>query len=107
MGDIIQSSPPQKEGAVEAAEYGFAKLIDNHGNSYKSDHLTCAGKPAVTLSFEGDTNLYMAIKHQDEFNFRSDGSIPMVFGMESPLQGMCRRIDAQAHQVPKPKGHTR
>ena len=108
MGDILKSTS-HETAAPEYADGGSAALRDNHGNSWLGYDLTCSGKNPILLSFDQKTKLYEDVVFQDWFNLHTDGTIPVNFGMESPLQSMCRNLEAQAHRAPpnKPIGRAK
>jgi hypothetical protein len=86
------------------AGQGIGSISDNHGNSATSVWLTCHGeKKPITLSQSEWRELYWQLigphaKASEQYP-RPEGDIPILFNMESPLQTMCRRKEADAHQA--------
>ena len=110
MTDVISSSPEYYPDEFNAATLGLAALRDNHGNSYEGRGISCKDGRQFGLSNEGNSWLMNQIHMHASLNiFREPGEIPMLFGMESPLQTMCHKFEADAHNKPvnKSMGRTK
>jgi len=89
--------------ATGPVQDGYATAWDNHGNSSSGFTLTCAGKKQVTLNLLQWYNLgenLGAARIGDLLSF--DGEVHIPSRLESPLQHLCRKIEAEAHHAPHP-----
>lgn len=88
MSDKLKSNVPV--AGSPASALGLTTLSDNHGNSTRGQHLTCAGSSPYWLAYKEWVALHSAIEWPHAFfAFRLDGVIPMLGEMESPLKTKC------------------
>jgi hypothetical protein len=104
-------APPFIPGAGAAwASVGLATLKDDHGNSARFETLNCAGKSPFHLTNQQWSDLWMVMinphAHALEKYPRFDGRIPVLFGLESPLQTMCHKLAADKFHAAKAGGPT-
>jgi hypothetical protein len=107
MGDILRAAVVSGGGANTGSMFDWVTLYDNHGNSTRGYQLTCAGKPSTKMNIEQWVALHDAIEPSARQAWNFNGTIPMLGNMESPLQTMCRKLDAQAHHTSAPRGQPR
>jgi hypothetical protein len=107
MADFIRPSKPMapsSDGEITyAAMDGLISIRDNEGNVYRERELTCAKQYTVTLGYDENVMLLDTLLRREHFAFwhsairwetLPDG-IPIQSDIESPLQRMCRRLDAE------------
>jgi hypothetical protein len=94
--------PTENAEITNSAMLGLERLTDNHGNRFEKHVVTCAHKKPVAISYDAEVWLLKALTIHEHFSsfVHSGVDIPMVFGLESPLQTVCRKLDAEAHQAP-------
>jgi len=102
MADVLRAPVIMGGTGNGGSMAGWITLYDNHGNSTRGMTLTCAGHPPITM----DNKTWMAMHGAiDPHAFRAlnfDGTIPMLYGIESPLQTVCRKLEAEAHHKRRP-----
>jgi hypothetical protein len=107
VSDILKSEVIVGGTGNSGSMFGVVTLYDNHGNSTRGYNLTCSGHAPIKMPLDDWIDLHHAINPHAVRALNLNGTIPVLGGMESPLQTMCRKLDAQAHHSPVPKGHTR
>jgi hypothetical protein len=86
------------QAANSASMMGWATLRDNHGNSTSGHSIACVGKPPITMNDADWRKL-----HQDIAPFALLAKplfSAIVFpDQESPLQTMCRKLEAEKYHA--------
>jgi hypothetical protein len=105
MSDTIRTDA--WANAMSLVSSGVATAWDNHGNSTSGYTLTCAGKKPITLGFfehDGLSSDLGILRIANLLNF--DGEVHVPSSHSSPLQHLCRKIEAETHHAPSPvTGH--
>jgi hypothetical protein len=81
---------------------GIVTMSDNHGNQTRGRTLSCAGRAPVYMSFQDWADLHHSFVPQTALALNMNGEIPLG-DMESPLQTMCRKLEAEKHLSPTDK----
>jgi len=108
MTDTLKAPVGFGMSANLLSQLGFVTMTDNHGNGTRGLSLTCAGKSSTKMTSVEAADLHYAIVPHAALAFNFNGEIPLG-DLESPLQSLCRKLDAKAHHTSgsKPTAHTK
>jgi hypothetical protein len=108
MGDTLKGPVVFGITLNLSSELGIVPMSDNHGNITQGRLLTCAGNAPVTLPTQDWADMHEAVVSETATALNMSGEIDLG-SKESPLQSICRKLDARAHHAPAntPKGHAK
>ncbi len=101
MGDVLKADVVLGMSANVSSELGLVTMTDNHGNATRGHTLTCSGSGPRQMTDVEWADMHAAIVPSSAVAINATGEIPMLGGLESPLQTLCRKLEAHS----KPSKH--